>query len=594
MNILRCAAVLGVFLASIVAAVAAPGEVLAEQKINELDGGFTGELDGLDLFGIAVASPGDLDGDGLPELVVGARGDDDGNVASGAIWILFLNADGTVRAHQKISQTEGGFGGELTSLNFFGHAVASVGDLDRDGSGDLAVGAYLDRGQGGSGRGAVWILFLNPDGTVKAEQKIGDQAGGFTGILEDGDGFGFSVARLADLDGDGTTELAVGALGDDDGGDGFGAVYLLYLTPQGTVREHQKISATEGGFDGLPGDASGFGQAAASPGDLDGDGIADLAVSASDVLTGQGTVWVLFLAADGTVQEYEVIGLGQGGFTGELDLFDNFGVSLGAVGDLDGDGVRDLAVGAMRDDDGVEDAGAFWILFLNQQGTVRAEQKVSATQGGLIGPLEIADRFGGSIAAIGDLDGDGVTEIAAGAAGDLDVGAAWVLFMDGVPVQPDDPDGDGVLDPNDVCPETSAPESVPTNNLGVNRWALVDDDGVFDTTPSPGGGGGPDFGFTVEDTRGCSCEQIIEAMALGWGHTRFGCSTGAMLQWIAMAWNNERAQPESESQADTGGLKTVGGVDDSVVFGTHSTSATEVQRSALRPRRRPTKSSRTD
>ncbi len=64
---------------------------------------------------------------------------------------------------------------------------------------------------------------------------------------------------------------------------------------------------------------------------------------------------------------------------------------------------------------------------------------------------------------------------------------------------------------------TVIPESVPTNNLGVNRWALVDADGMFDTTPPPGGGGGPDFEFTVEDTRGCSCEQIIEEWNLGWG-----------------------------------------------------------------------------
>jgi hypothetical protein len=75
------------------------------------------------------------------------------------------------------------------------------------------------------------------------------------------------------------------------------------------------------------------------------------------------------------------------------------------------------------------------------------------------------------------------------------------------------------------------------------------------------------------DTRGCSCEQIIEMMALGWGHTKFGCSTGAMLQWIAMVWNYELAQPEIESQANTEGFKTLeDGVDDPSASGTHSTS----------------------
>ena len=59
----------------------------------------------------------------------------------------------------------------------------------------------------------------------------------------------------------------------------------------------------------------------------------------------------------------------------------------------------------------------------------------------------------------------------------------------------------------------------------------MDGDGVFDTTPPPGGGGGG-LGFTIEDTAGCSCEQIIDALGLGKGHERFGCSTEAMLTWV--------------------------------------------------------------
>jgi hypothetical protein len=116
-----------------------------------------------------------------------------------------------------------------------------------------------------------------------------------------------------------------------------------------------------------------------------------------------------------------------------------------------------------------------------------------------------------------------------------------------------DTDQDGVPDNGDLCPDTMIPESVPTNNLGVNRWALVDDDDMFDTTPPPGGGGGPDFAFTVAATGGCSCEQIIEAWALGWGHTKFGCSTGAMLQWIAYVGDYSLAEIENEPRQTTGG-----------------------------------------
>ncbi len=95
-----------------------------------------------------------------------------------------------------------------------------------------------------------------------------------------------------------------------------------------------------------------------------------------------------------------------------------------------------------------------------------------------------------------------------------------------------DEDGDGVPDPVDVCPGTVIPESVPTKRLGVNRYALVDEDGIFDTSQM--GQGGPNRDFTVGDTGGCSCEQIIEAQHLGKGHEKFGCSLGAMRNWVKL------------------------------------------------------------
>ena len=93
-----------------------------------------------------------------------------------------------------------------------------------------------------------------------------------------------------------------------------------------------------------------------------------------------------------------------------------------------------------------------------------------------------------------------------------------------------DEDGDGVPDDQDVCAGTVIPEGVPTVRLGTNRWALVDEDGVFDTTAP--NGQGPGFEFDIFHTGGCSCEQIIEELHLGQGHTKFGCSNGAMLTWI--------------------------------------------------------------
>jgi hypothetical protein len=93
-----------------------------------------------------------------------------------------------------------------------------------------------------------------------------------------------------------------------------------------------------------------------------------------------------------------------------------------------------------------------------------------------------------------------------------------------------DDDGDGIPDDQDVCPDTAIPESVPTKRLGTNRFALVDGDTIFDTKIPKGKGSRRSF--TVEDTAGCSCEQIIEEMDLGKASREFGCNIGAMEEWV--------------------------------------------------------------
>src|SRR5262249_23849146 len=160
-----------------------------------------------------LAGLGDLDGDGIEDLAVGAPTDDDGGTDQGAVWVLFLNASGTVKAQQKISETAGNFGSGLDPTDEFGLGLSSLGDLDSDGLVDLAVGSPGDD-DGGSGQGAVWILFLDTDGTVKAKQKISETVGGLGGVLDTGDELGWSVSSMGDLDGDGGRDLAVGALRD--------------------------------------------------------------------------------------------------------------------------------------------------------------------------------------------------------------------------------------------------------------------------------------------------------------------------------------------------------------------------------------------
>ncbi|MCP3939457.1 MAG: hypothetical protein GY708_29270, partial [Actinomycetia bacterium] len=293
-----------------------------------------------------------------------------------------------------------------------------------------------------------------------------------TGPLDNSDDFGRSVAGVGDLDGDGIADIAVGASYDDDGGSARGAVYVLDLSCSDSDSdglcdlEEDANTDLDGDPATTPGpDTDGDTTPNYLDADDDGDGTATSAENADPNADGDPRDALdsdhdgqpdyldlpITVASGGAVATEQKISDTVGGLNEVLDDSDYFGMSAASIGDVDGDGIVDIAVGAYHDDDGGTDRGAVYILFHNTDGTIKAEQKISSTTGGLTGPISDGDNFGRAVGNLGDLDGDGTPTLVISANKDDDGGTnRGAVYLLDLAVAVDhcavDSDSDGLWD----------------------------------------------------------------------------------------------------------------------------------------------------
>ncbi len=333
-------------------------------------------------LGISVATAGDVNGDGYADVIVGAYAYDNGETDEGRVLVFHGSATGPGSTPAWVAE-----GNQTSAL--LGISVNTAGDVNGDGYADAIVGAQgYDNVEVDEGRAFVYLGSASGLSSTPVWTAEPDQAQAY---------YGGCVATAGDVNGDGFSDLLVGAYAYDSGEVNEGRAHLYRGSPSGPAA-NPGWSAESDQTEGL------LGHSVSTAGDINGDGYADVIVGAPYYDNGQideGRAFLFTGSAAGLSPTPS--------WTAESDQAGAaFGRSVAGAGDLNGDGYDDVVVGAMLYSNGETGEGRVFAYHGSVSG-------LSATQNWTAESNQVQAWFGGSVAGAGDVDGDGYADVVVGA-----------------------------------------------------------------------------------------------------------------------------------------------------------------------------------